>query len=108
MKIEYPDLYNAALNALDEEGVDYANGGCFWDGDDLKTDGAKHKHYKWGYLFTDFSHDIHKVSNTPPKNITTDFGHFDYTIESTAAYGHTVFWKYTDEYLSATRGKPCR
>lgn len=41
VEIEYPELYNAVLNALEPEGVDFANGGCFWDGYDLKTLGEK-------------------------------------------------------------------
>ncbi len=39
--IEYPDPYNAAMNALDPEGIDYANGGYFWDGNDLVTERGK-------------------------------------------------------------------
>lgn len=32
IEIEYPQLYAAVQNALDPEGIDYTNGGCYWDG----------------------------------------------------------------------------
>ena len=44
--IEYPEVYSAVLNALDPNGTDYANGGCFGDGNDLKIVGSKLYHYK--------------------------------------------------------------
>ncbi|CZI06884.1 TPA: hypothetical protein ACSJUJ_002389 [Legionella pneumophila] len=105
--IEYPDLYNAAMNALDPEGVDYANGGCFWDGNDLVTKGAKHRHYRKGYKFTDPTHDVLSVGDSAPANLTGKFGTYNYTFESTAGYGQTVFWKLTQEFLTAQRGKQC-
>ena len=38
---EFKDAYAAAANAI-SYGTDYANGGCFWDGYDLKTSGVNH------------------------------------------------------------------
>ena len=35
VQTEYPEIYHAVSNALDPNGIDYANGGCFWDGNDL-------------------------------------------------------------------------
>jgi hypothetical protein len=91
VEVEYPDLYDIALNALDPEGIDYANGGCFWDGQDLKTKGTKHKHYLWGYMFSDPLHDVLDVGDTPPMNLSGPNGSYDYTLESTAGYGQTIF-----------------
>ncbi|HGI8202196.1 hypothetical protein [Legionella pneumophila] len=105
--IEYPDLYNAAMNALDPEGVDYANGGCFWDGNDLVAKEAKHRHYRKGYKFTDPTHDVLSVGDSAPANLTGKFGTYNYTYESTAGYGQTVFWKLTQEFLTAQKGKQC-
>jgi hypothetical protein len=108
VEVEYPELYNMALNALDPDGIDYANGGCFWDGDDLKSQGTHQLHYPWGYRFTDSLHDVLGVGDTPPMNISHKNGTYDYTLESTAGYGHTVFWKYTDEFMRVRKVKQCR
>ncbi|WP_237759184.1 hypothetical protein [Legionella erythra] len=107
LEMDFPVLNEIALNALDPNGVDYSNGGCFWDGNDLKTAGTKHLHYPWGYKFTNPSHDVLNIGDTPPMNLEGDLGNYDYTLESTAGYGHTVFWKYTQEFMTATRTKPC-
>ena len=107
VSIEYPQLYNAVMNALDPDGIDYANGACFWDRIDLLTDGTKQKHYKFGYTFTDPLHVVLAVGDSEPANITGRYGTYDYTYESTAGYGQTVFWKLTNEFLKAQRGKQC-
>lgn len=108
VEIEYPDLYNAALNALDSEGVDYADGGCFWDGYDLKKWGKKHPHYPYGYKFTDPSHDVMNIGNSDPAGIKGKNAVYNYTYESTIGYGHTVIWKYTQEFMSAEGVRQCR
>lgn len=99
--------YQAARNALDPNGVDYAKGGCFWDGRDLKTLGSRHFHYKKGYRFVEQSHNVLSLPNTPPLNKKTRRGTYDYTYESSAGYGNTVFWLYTQEYIHATGSKQC-
>lgn len=104
---EYPDLYIATQNALDPNGIDYANGGCYWDGYDLKSKGKAHLHYPMGYLFTNPSHNVLHIDSTPPMNIEGDVGRYNYTYQSTAGYGLTVFWKYTQEFISAQRVKQC-
>ena len=101
---EYPELYEAVSNALDPNGVDYANGGCFWDGNDLAIKGSKHKHYKKGYMFTDPLHDVFSIGNSAPSGDSD----YDYTYESTAGYGQTVFWKYTQDFMDAEGVKQCR
>lgn len=105
--IEYPDLDLAVSNALDPNGIDYANGGCFWDGKDLLTLGSKQQHYDWGYTFTNPNHNVYNLTPPPPKNEEDEFGFYDYTLESTAGYGGTVFWKYTKDFMKATRTSQC-
>lgn len=102
VEIEHPLEYQAALNALDEQGVDYANGGCYWDGYDLKTEGSGHLHYEWGYLITNPSHNVLNISSTDPHS-----GAYPYTLESTAGFGNTIFFKLTNAYMSATGVKQC-
>lgn len=105
--IEFPEEYSAALNALDPDGIDFANGGCFWDGIDLVTKGKSQKHYKKGYKFTNPLHDVYSIGNSDPVGKVDKFGTYNYTYESTAGYGGTVFWKLTQEYMTARRNKPC-
>ena len=107
VNIEYPDVDAAVKNALDPNGIDYANGGCYWDGRDLRILGSKHLHYKNGYLFTDPIHNIFSIENTPPKNAQGERGRYNYTYESTAGYGYTVFWKLTEEFMKAQGVKQC-
>ena len=105
--VEYPEIADAVSNALDPNGIDYANGACFWDGKDLLTLGSKQHHYGWGYTFTDPSHNVYNLTPPPPKNEEDEFGFYDYILESTAGYGGTVFWKYTQEFITATRTPQC-
>ena len=37
---------------------------------------------------------------------TKERGRYDYTYISTAGFGHTIFWQYTDDFLEATGNKP--
>ncbi|KTD49111.1 hypothetical protein Lrub_1462 [Legionella rubrilucens] len=43
---------------------------------DLKTAGTKHLHYPWGYKFTNPSHDILNVGDTPAMNLNGDWGSY--------------------------------
>lgn len=107
IEIEYPLLYAAVANAFDPEGIDYANGGCYWDGKDLKTKGKHHPHYKDGYKFTDPDHDVLSVGDTPKMRHKRRGKIWYYTYESTAGYGKTVFWKTTPEFRRATGAPQC-
>lgn len=107
IQIEYPELDAAVQNALDPNGIDYANGGCYWDGLDLKTLGSKQLHYMQGYIFTDPLHDVLFIGDTPPMNIQGDRATYNYTYESTAGYGSTVFWKLTNEFMTGQGVKQC-
>ncbi|HHL3492513.1 TPA: hypothetical protein ACQ53F_001346 [Legionella pneumophila] len=107
VEIEYPEVYKAVSNALDPNGIDYANGGCFWDGKDLFTKGQKQIHYKLGYKFTNPQHDVFSIGDSDPARLEGEYGSYDYTYQSTAGYGETVFWKLTEEFLTAQKGKQC-
>jgi hypothetical protein len=108
VEIEYPEVYTAVSNALNPNGIDYANGGCFWDGYDLVTLGTKQSHYIKGYKFTSPLHDVLSVGNSQPAKKQGAKGSYDYTYESTAGSGKTVIWKYTQEFMNANGVKQCR
>lgn len=107
LQVEFPQLYEAVTNALDPEGIDYANGGCYWDGKDLQTLGTKHMHYKNGYKFSNTSDDIFSLGDSAPQEQTQRGRTWYYTYESTAGYGGTVFWKLTPEFMYATGAPQC-
>ncbi|EYF01641.1 hypothetical protein [Chondromyces apiculatus] len=109
-----------AINAL-RDGHDYSNGAYFWDGKDLGTNYSNHEKVKKGLKFSDESHRIFTVDGSPiadnavptttywyDKNgkATKERGSYDYTYETTAVWGSTVFSKTTDAYRKATGGKP--
>lgn len=74
---DFENAYNAARNAIDQ-GIDYANGGCFWDGYDLKTSDSKHYKYRYGFQFSKPEHNIFSVVQPPPKGKRTTTGMYDY------------------------------
>ncbi len=69
---------------------------------------AKHKHYRKGYIFTNPLHDDLPVGNSLPAHIEGKKGSYDYTYESTAGFGQTVFWKSTKEFMNAEGVQQCR
>jgi hypothetical protein len=72
------------------------------------TLGAKQPHYLKGYKFTNPLHDVLSIGDSEPTNKHGANGAYDYTYESTAGYGETVFWKYTKEFMDAKGVKQCR
>lgn len=98
--------FRAARNALNK-GVDYANGGCFWDGDDLKKKGIQAYRYKQGFRFTNSKHNLFNIPEPSPRNITTAEGKYNYEYESVAAYGKTIFWKLNHDFMKAKGVKQC-
>lgn len=104
---EFDNAYKAAENAL-SYGEDYVNGGCFWDGADIKTGGVNHYRYMEGFHFTQLSHNIFLLKEPPPKQIKTKNGQYDYKYESTASYGKTIFWKLNNAFLKARGKKQCQ
>lgn len=103
----FEDAYKAAENALNY-GFDFANGGCFWDGYDLKTSGKKHYKYKQGFRYSNPAHDIFHAPEPPHVLIHGPKGNYDNIYISTAAYGKTIFWKIDEKYLKATGALQCR
>lgn len=98
--------YKAASNAL-EGGEDFSNGGCFWDGYDLKISGSHHPKYISGFKFTDPGHNIFSTSEPMPRKRKTNKGSYEFIYESTAAHGGTIFWHLNDAYLKAEGKKQC-
>lgn len=116
------DAISAAKNAL-SGGPDLSNGAYFWDGADIKTNYANHFKVKQGIKFTDPSHNIYgikdstrlivkykitKIRDKTTKKTTTqkvEIGRYDHVYESTSAYGGTIFWKFSNEYLKVTHAK---
>lgn len=109
---DFQKAYDAAENAL-HYGVDYSNGGCFWDGYDLKRDGKKHDKYIAGFHYSDPSHNIFPTPQPPPKKRkgrkkNGKFLEYNYTYVSTSAKGRTIFWKADEQFLFATGAPQCR
>lgn len=103
----FEKAYIAAENALND-GYDYANAGCIWDGYDLKTSGKSQYRYKQGFKYSDPSHDIFSAPEPPHKRKKTKYGYYDYEYISTAAHGRTIFWKVDQQYLHAKGALQCR
>lgn len=103
----FENAYNAARNAIDK-GIDYANGGCFWDGYDLKTSGSKHYKYRHGFQFSNPEHNIFSVDQPSPKGKKTKMGMYDHEYDSVAAHGKTIFWILNKEFLKARGKKQCQ
>jgi hypothetical protein len=104
--VSFAKAYMAAKNALDK-GFDYANGGCFWDGYDLKTSGSHHRKYLDGFKFTSQGHNILAVQEPVPYEKTTKRGSYTHIYDSTAAYGGTIFWKLNKDFLKAREAGQC-
>ena len=113
----------SAGSALASHGIDPSKGAHWWDGLDFKTNFQHHPKVKDGFHFTDPAHNIFKVQETSyPVTIYWKLrdkksgreinskvrGSYKYVWESTAAYGKTIFWKHSADYLSATGGKAYR
>lgn len=105
-----------ARNALSATGTDHSNGGYFWDGADIKSNYANHPKVKAGIRFTDPAHNLYKIEEkeVPGEEWWRDEkgkktklrGKWTHKYESTAAFGGTIFWKLTDDFIKATGNKP--
>jgi hypothetical protein len=114
---------SAASNAK-SGGKDYSNGGYFWDGADIKSNYKNHFKVRNGIKITESSHNIYDLKDSTKLVIKTkiihknkagkttsetiEVGRYDHIYESTAAYGGTIFWKQSDDYLNVTKSKPYR
>ena len=100
--------------------VDSSNGAYFWDGRDIaitdRNDRLYNRHRDQGLFYTKPAHAIHHTGNLLfPDIISYDKlengkqggfrGKYNYTFDSTAAYGDTVFWKYNPDFMSAKGNK---
>lgn len=111
----------AADNAL-TGGVDKSNGAYFWDGADIKSNYKRHFKVRRGIKFTDPSHNIYAISESTKIGIMyktikckdrstgkitivrEEVGRYDHQFDSTAAYGGTIFWKFSPQFLEVTHG----
>ena len=104
-----------AVNARSETPVDYANGGYFWDGADIKTNYNNHAKVLGGIHFTDPKHNLYaiKEKEVPDEawwfdakgKKTKSRGTWRYKYDSTAAWGGTIFWAYNADFLKASGNK---
>lgn len=91
-----------------------SNGAYFWDGADIaitdKSDPCYNPHRNWGIHYTDPKHDIYGTGDTkggPHLNYNKDInwkpttlrGTTDHMLDSTAAFGGTIFWKKCEDYI---------
>lgn len=101
--------YKASRNALND-GTDYSNGACFWDGVDLKVNGENAYRYKARFKLANKNHNVLSVIEPPPlQRRGKNNKYFEYTYISRSGINKTIFWKYTKEALEAgeTKGKIC-
>ncbi|WP_454726657.1 MULTISPECIES: hypothetical protein [Cupriavidus] len=114
------DAVKAARNAMDG-GNDYSNGAFFWDGADIKTNYRRHFKVRNGIRFSDPSHNIYGIQESSRVIIKCkitkkkvkgkvevkkeEMWRYDHVYDSTAAYGGTIFWKQSPEYLKRTGSK---
>lgn len=104
---DFKKAYDAAINALNY-GEDYSNGGCFWDGYDLKTSGVNHYKYRSGFKYSDPSHNIFSTPEPPYKSRKgRKKGFYDTTYISTITQGRTIFWKLDKQFLKANGAVQC-
>jgi hypothetical protein len=112
----------AAKNALNG-GPDKSNGAYFWDGADIKTNYAHHAKVKRGVKISEPNHNIYgikdstklviqykqvKIRNNKTGKTTIkqmEVSRYDHLYDSTAGIGGTIFWKFSQDYLSATHAK---
>ncbi|BCF92900.1 hypothetical protein [Paraburkholderia sp. PGU16] len=112
-----------ARKALVADGTDPSGGGFWWDGLDFKSNYAHHPKVRDGFRYGSPEHNIFDVPEArrpvtiwwQVKNKKTGQlvnssvrGKYDAIWVSTAAHGHTIFWKHDPDYISATSGKVYR
>jgi hypothetical protein len=104
----FKEAYDAAANAL-SYGIDYSNGGCFWDGYDLKTSGVRQYRYKRGFRYSVPSHNIFSTPEPPHiRKKGLKGGFYDTVYISTGYQGRTIFWKLDKQFLIADGAEQCK
>lgn len=85
-----------------------SNGAYFWDGADIVSN--EHSN-NWGIHYTEAEHDIYNTGDKRKDAITVyyDNGNFrakyDHKLDSTAAFGGTIFWKKSPDFKKASNRK---
>lgn len=116
---------DAALSAM-AGGPDRSNGAFFWDGADIKKNYKTHAKVRVGIRFAAPEHNIYQIAESTrlvikKKNIvridcatgqripsSEEIDRFDHVYESTAAWGGTIFWKLSAQYLKVMKAKEYR
>ncbi|WP_253692045.1 MULTISPECIES: RHS repeat-associated core domain-containing protein [unclassified Treponema] len=98
---------NAAMSTILGTTRGKSNGAYYWDGADIQTN--EHK-TEWGIHYTNQNHDIYGTGDSTVgpfqehwypsgANRGTPWNH---KLDSTAAYGGTIFWKLSPHYQNVT------
>ena len=101
---------NAAMSTMMGTSRGKSNGAYYWDGKDMQTN--KHR-TKWGIHYTNSAHDIYGTGDSkvgPFQAYWKPSGAkrgapWDHKLDSTAAYGGTIFWKLNPHYQNVTGSK---
>jgi len=101
---------NAAMSTILGTSRGKSNGAYYWDGKDIQTN--KHR-TKWGIHYTNSAHDIYGTGDSkvgPFQAYWKPSGAkrgapWDHKLDSTAAYGGTIFWKLNPHYQNVTGSK---
>jgi len=112
----------SAKEALTAGANDPSNGAYFWDGADIKSNYKKHFKVKHGVRFSDPAHNIYAIAESTKLQIltktvikkrkgqiisteTTEISRYDHVYVSTAAFGGTIFWKHSADYMKTSGAK---
>ena len=101
---------NATISTMLGTSRGKSNGAYYWDGEDIQTN--KHK-TDWGIHYTNSAHDIYGTGDSkvgPFQAYWKPSGAkrgapWDHKLDSTAAYGGTIFWKLNPHYQNVTGSK---
>ncbi len=101
---------NATISTMLGTSRGKSNGAYYWDGDDIQTN--EHK-TDWGIHYTNPAHDIYGTGDSkvgPFQAYWKPSGAkrgapWDHKLDSTAAYGGTIFWKLNPHYQNVTGSK---
>jgi len=101
---------NAAMSTILGTSRGKSNGAYYWDGKDIQTN--KHR-TKWGIHYTNSAHDIYGTGDSKVGPFQAYWypsgakcgAPWDHKLDSTAAYGGTIFWKLNPHYQNVTGSK---
>lgn len=101
---------NAAMSTILGSSRGKSNGAYYWDGEDI---GTNTHNTDWGIHYTDSAHDIYGTGDStvgPFQEYWYPSGAkrgtpWDHKLDSTAAYGGTIFWKLNPHYQNVTGSK---